>query len=167
MQQPIPNLKDISDLTTAMNMALVLMAKSYKLYYYTPNNNNQRISSNPHNRQIAQPTINMGQDRHMQMVRGNGRNQFREFAGQNARNQIGYNAWHIVGNQNGYNAIQNVRNQHGIEVMVMGIMTQLLIAQKEEAGIQLQAKEFDLMATVGDIDEIKKVTANCILIANL
>nr|GEW55179.1 Gag-Pol polyprotein [Tanacetum cinerariifolium] len=45
--------------------------------------------------------------------------------------------------------------------------TQLLIAQKEEAWIQLQAKEFDLMAVAGDIDEIEEVDANCILMANL
>nr|GEZ35629.1 hypothetical protein [Tanacetum cinerariifolium] len=31
-----------------------------------------RISSNPHNRQMAQPGMNLGQDRQMQMVRGNG-----------------------------------------------------------------------------------------------
>nr|GEV40096.1 hypothetical protein [Tanacetum cinerariifolium] len=43
--------------------------------------------------------MDMGQDRQMQMVGGNGGNQFREYAGQN------------VGNQNGYNAVQNVRNQ--------------------------------------------------------
>nr|GEV78633.1 hypothetical protein [Tanacetum cinerariifolium] len=41
--------------------------------------------------------------------------------------------------------------------------TKLLIAQKEEAGIQLQAEKFDLMVVVGDIDEIDKVNANCIL----
>ncbi|GKE17991.1 gag-pol polyprotein, partial [Tanacetum coccineum] len=35
------------------------------------------------------------------------------------------------------------------------LQTQLLIAQKVEVGIQLQAKEFDLMDFVGDIDEIK------------
>ncbi|GJX55318.1 hypothetical protein Tco_0285215 [Tanacetum coccineum] len=34
--------------------------------------------------------------------------------------------------------------------------TQLLIAQKEEAGIQLQAEEFDLMASTTDIDEIEE-----------
>nr|GEZ45594.1 ribonuclease H-like domain-containing protein [Tanacetum cinerariifolium] len=45
-----------------------------------------RISSNPRNRQIAQPGMNMGQDRHMQMVGGNGGNQFRQYAGQNVRN---------------------------------------------------------------------------------
>ncbi|GJW78878.1 hypothetical protein Tco_0140560 [Tanacetum coccineum] len=47
------------------------------------------------------------------------------------------------------------------------LQTQLLIAQKEEARIQLQAKEFDLMAVTGDIDEIKEVNANCILMVNL
>nr|GFC74578.1 hypothetical protein [Tanacetum cinerariifolium] len=39
--------------------------------------------------------------------------------------------------------------------------------QKEEAGIQLQAKEFDFMAVAGDLDEIEEVNANCILMANL
>ncbi|GKA42120.1 retrovirus-related pol polyprotein from transposon TNT 1-94 [Tanacetum coccineum] len=37
----------------------------------------------------------------------------------------------------------------------------------EEAGIQLQAEEFDLMAAAGDLHEIKEVNANCILMANL
>nr|GEW87538.1 hypothetical protein [Tanacetum cinerariifolium] len=36
-------------------MALSLMAKAFKLNYATPTNKNQRISSNPRNRQIAQP----------------------------------------------------------------------------------------------------------------
>nr|GFB71776.1 hypothetical protein [Tanacetum cinerariifolium] len=35
-------------------MTLVLMAKAFKLNYLTPVNNNQIISSNPRNRQIAQ-----------------------------------------------------------------------------------------------------------------
>ncbi|GJU64429.1 retrovirus-related pol polyprotein from transposon TNT 1-94, partial [Tanacetum coccineum] len=47
------------------------------------------------------------------------------------------------------------------------LQTQLLIAQKEEAGIQLQAEEFDLMAAARDLDEIEEVNANCILMANL
>nr|GFD55516.1 Gag-Pol polyprotein [Tanacetum cinerariifolium] len=47
------------------------------------------------------------------------------------------------------------------------LQTQLLIAQKEEAGIQLKAKEYDLMAAAADLDEIKKVNANCILMGNL
>nr|GEX12481.1 retrovirus-related Pol polyprotein from transposon TNT 1-94 [Tanacetum cinerariifolium] len=47
------------------------------------------------------------------------------------------------------------------------LRTQLLIALKEEAGIQLQAEEFDLMAAAADLDEINEVNANCILMANL
>ncbi|GJU20305.1 retrovirus-related pol polyprotein from transposon TNT 1-94 [Tanacetum coccineum] len=71
MQQPLPNPEDIIDPTTAMNMTL-----------------------------IAQPGMNMGQDRQMQMVGGNGGNQFRQYDGQNVRNQNGYNAIQNVGNQN-------------------------------------------------------------------
>nr|GEY93441.1 integrase, catalytic region, zinc finger, CCHC-type, peptidase aspartic, catalytic [Tanacetum cinerariifolium] len=40
-------------------MALALMAKAFKLNYSTATNNNQRISSNPRNRQIAQPEIQL------------------------------------------------------------------------------------------------------------
>ncbi|GJZ52684.1 hypothetical protein Tco_0607569 [Tanacetum coccineum] len=122
MQQPMIHPEDISDPTNAMNRALVLIDKAFKLNYSTPTNNNQRISSNPRNRQIAQPGMNMGQDRHMEMVGG--------IANQNA-------------NQNG-----NVRLMRRDAAY---LQTNLLIAQKEEAGIQLQAEEFDLMAVVGDI----------------
>nr|GEV69462.1 hypothetical protein [Tanacetum cinerariifolium] len=101
MEQPTPNPEDITNLTTVMNMALALMAKAFKLNYSTPTNNNQKISSNPRNRKIAQPGMNMGQDRHMQMVGDNGETQFRQYAGQN------------VGNLNGYNVVQNVGNQNG------------------------------------------------------
>nr|GFC64070.1 hypothetical protein [Tanacetum cinerariifolium] len=38
------------------------------------------------------------------------------------------------------------------------LQTQLLIAQKEEVGIQLQVEEFDLMAAAADLDEIKEYT---------
>nr|GFC69224.1 hypothetical protein [Tanacetum cinerariifolium] len=84
LQQPMPNPKDITDPTTAMNMALALMAKAFKLNYSTPTNNNQRISSNPKNRQIAQPGMNIGQDRQIQMVRARAEG---NAAGQNG-NQI-------------------------------------------------------------------------------
>nr|GFB81456.1 hypothetical protein [Tanacetum cinerariifolium] len=40
------------------------------------------------------------------------------------------------------------------------LQTQLLIAQKEEAGIQLQAEEYDIMAVAADLDEIEEVNAN-------
>nr|GEX93623.1 hypothetical protein [Tanacetum cinerariifolium] len=115
LQQPTPNPEDITDPTTSMNMALSLMAKAFKLNYSTPTNNNQRISSNPRNRQIAQPGMNMGQDRQMQMIRGNGGNQFRQYAGQNTGNLNGYNAVQNVGNQVNQNPrIQNDGNQNQI-----------------------------------------------------
>nr|GEY67920.1 hypothetical protein [Tanacetum cinerariifolium] len=67
-----------------------------------PTNNNQRTSSNPYNRQIAQPVMSMSQDRQTQNVGGNGRNQFRQYAGQVTQNQQGYNAWQNgIANQNG------------------------------------------------------------------
>nr|GFC11176.1 hypothetical protein [Tanacetum cinerariifolium] len=103
LQQSMLNPEDITDSTTAMNMALALMAKAFKLNYSTPTNNNQMISSNPKNRQISQPGMNMGQDRQMQMVRGNGGNQFRQYAGQNAGNPAGYND--VIGNQVIQNAV--------------------------------------------------------------
>nr|GEZ75023.1 hypothetical protein [Tanacetum cinerariifolium] len=107
------------------------------------------------------------QDRHMQMVGGNGENQFRQYTGQNVKNLNGYNAVHNVtraeGNAAGHNGNQIRPRRRDVAYL----QTQLLIAQKEEAGIQLQAEEFDLMAATADLDEIEEVNANCILMANL
>nr|GEW04314.1 hypothetical protein [Tanacetum cinerariifolium] len=47
------------------------------------------------------------------------------------------------------------------------LQTQLQIAQKDEAGIQLNYEEFDFMAAAGAYDEIEKVTARCHLEDNL
>nr|GEX21897.1 putative ribonuclease H-like domain-containing protein [Tanacetum cinerariifolium] len=158
MKPPMTSLEDINNLTEATNAALILFAKAFQLS--TPTNNNQRTSSNPRNL---------------------------------AQNQQGFNAWKNGGIQGAQNAgVQSGGNQNGL-VVVPGIashsetgnvvaaraeamprrrddaylQTRLLIAQKEEAGIQLQAKEFDFMATAGDLDEIEEVNANCILMANL
>nr|GFC61653.1 hypothetical protein [Tanacetum cinerariifolium] len=128
------------------------MAKAFKLNYSTPTNNNQRISSNPRNKQIAQP--------------GN-RNQ----------NQIGN------GNLVAARAEGNAAGQHGNQIRCYNCrgvghyarnctvrpdkVLQLLITQKEEAGIQLQAEEYDLIAAAADLDEIEEVNANCNLMANI
>nr|GFD30531.1 hypothetical protein [Tanacetum cinerariifolium] len=115
--------------------------------------------------------MNMGQDRQMQIVGGNGGNQFRQYTGQNAGNLAGYN--HIIGNQVIQNAVQNPRVQivgnHNCLIGVHGNGNQIgnVIAQKEEAGIQLKAEECDLMAAAADLDKIEEVNANCILMANL
>nr|GFB55645.1 hypothetical protein [Tanacetum cinerariifolium] len=120
--------------------------------------------------QIAQPDMNMGQDRQMQMIRGNGENQFRQYARQNAGNLAGYND--VIGNQVNKNQIGNgnlvaaraegnAAGQNGNQIRCSNCRG------KEEAGIQLQAKEFDLMAATADLDEIEEVNANYILMANL
>nr|GEU84346.1 retrovirus-related Pol polyprotein from transposon TNT 1-94 [Tanacetum cinerariifolium] len=98
----------------------------------------------------------MGQDRQMQMVGGNGGNQFRQYVGQNAGN-LNRGVGHFAKN----NMVRPRRRDAAY------LQTQLLSAQKEEAGIQLQAEEFDLMAAAADLDEIEEVNANCILMANL
>ncbi|GKE80819.1 hypothetical protein Tco_1550819, partial [Tanacetum coccineum] len=72
--------------------------------------------------------MNMRQDRHMQMVGGNGGNQFRQYAGQNIGNQNGYNAVQNVKNQVVQNVvqnpgIQNVENHNGL-IVVLGIANQ-------------------------------------------
>nr|GEZ94697.1 hypothetical protein [Tanacetum cinerariifolium] len=166
MQQPMPNLEDITHPTN-------------------------RISSNLRNKQIAQPGINMGQDRQMQMVGGNDGNQFRQYAGQNVgnlnRNQNGLIvvpgnanpngngnliAARTEGNATGHNGNQiRCYNCRGVGHFARNctvktrrrdaafLHTQLLIAQKEEAGIQLQAEEFDLIAAVADLDKIEEVNA--------
>nr|GFC08105.1 hypothetical protein [Tanacetum cinerariifolium] len=187
MQPLMTSLEDINDPTEAINATLILFAKEFQLIALT--NNNQRTSSNPRNRQISQPVLNMGQDRQTQNVRGNSRNQFRNYAGQVAQNQQGYNAWKNGGFQGAQNAIQNAGvqnsgNQNGL-VVVLGIGNQsgtplwprvlemgikpgaTTVEDWEEAKIQLQAEEFDFMAVAGDLDEIEEVNTNCILMANL
>nr|GEW93430.1 hypothetical protein [Tanacetum cinerariifolium] len=150
MQQPMPNLKDIIDPTTTMNMALFLMAKAFKLNYSTPTNNNQRISSNPRNRKIAQ-----------------------------SGNQNGYNTVQNVGNQNPNgngnlvaaraegNVTGNNVDLDKIEEVNANYILMANLQQASTSGIQLQAEEYDLMAAAADLDEIKEVNANCILLANL
>nr|GFA58697.1 hypothetical protein [Tanacetum cinerariifolium] len=166
LQQPMPNPEDITDPTTAINMALILMAKAFKLNYSTPTNNNQRISSNLRNRQIAQPGMNMGQDKQMQMVGeirirlGMAARAEGNVAGQNGNQIRGYNHRGVGHYARNYTVRPRRRDAAYLQ-------TQLLIAQKEEAGIQLQAEEYDLIAAAADVDEIKEVNANCILMANL
>ncbi|GKB92395.1 integrase, catalytic region, zinc finger, CCHC-type containing protein [Tanacetum coccineum] len=109
---------DISNPTTAFNMALALMAKAFTLNDTTPTNNNQRSSSNPSSMQIAQPGMNMDQDRQMLMVEDNVGNQFRPNAMHNVGNQVVLNASQNpgvqnVGIQNGLSVVSEIANQHG------------------------------------------------------
>ncbi|GKE39880.1 reverse transcriptase domain-containing protein [Tanacetum coccineum] len=107
---------DISNPTTALDMALEFMSKVFQLNNTTPTNNNQRSSSNPCYSQIAQSGMNIDQDRQMLMVDDNVGNRFRENAVQIVGHLVGQNA---VQNQ----GTQNVRNQNGLSV-VLGIANQ-------------------------------------------
>ncbi|GJT95789.1 hypothetical protein Tco_1091307 [Tanacetum coccineum] len=123
----------------------------------------------------------------MLMVKDNVGNQFRSNAVQNVRNHVVLNAVQnlglpYVGNQNGLSVDLGIANQYGIRNVVTaraegngnGINENQIrcyncqgIAQKEEAGIQLNSEEFDFMAAAGAYDEIEEVTANCTLKDNL
>nr|GEV23449.1 retrovirus-related Pol polyprotein from transposon TNT 1-94 [Tanacetum cinerariifolium] len=77
----------------------------------------------------------MGEDRQIQNVRGKGRNQFGQIA-----------------NQSGTGNVVAAR----VEGTGIGNTGATTAEDWEEAGIQLQAKEFDFMAAAGDLDEIKE-----------
>nr|GEU92026.1 hypothetical protein [Tanacetum cinerariifolium] len=141
MQQPMPNPKDIIDPTTTMNMALVLMAKEFKLIYSTPTTTREfhqthaigkLLNQNPNRNDIVVAARAEGN------AIGNNGNQIRCY---NYRG-LGYFA---------KNCIVRPRRRDATY-----LQTQLLIAQKEEAGIQLQVEEFDLMAAAVDLYESGK-----------
>ncbi|GKC82252.1 reverse transcriptase domain-containing protein [Tanacetum coccineum] len=183
MQNP----KDISNLTTALDMELELMAKAFQLNNTTPTNNNQRSSLNPYYSQIAQSVQNVG-----------------NLVGQNVVQNQGIQN---VGNQNGLSVVPGIANQHGNGNVVAArakgnsngikgnpircyncqgeghytincivklgkqdaayLQKQIQIAQKEEAWIQLTSEEFDFMAAASTYDEIEEVNVNCTLKDNL
>nr|GEV29852.1 hypothetical protein [Tanacetum cinerariifolium] len=164
MQPPMTSLEDINDHPKAMNAALILFAKAFQLT--GPTNNNQRTSSNPCNCQNASVENGSNQNELVVIPRitnqnGTGNIVAARAEGSGNRNQARcYNCrgiGHIA-----RNCIARPRKRD-----VVYLQTQLLIAQKEEARIQLQAEEFDFMAVAGDLDEIEEVNANCIMMANL
>ncbi|GKA30081.1 hypothetical protein Tco_0716326 [Tanacetum coccineum] len=107
---------------------------------------------------IAQLGMNMGQDRQMQLVRGNGKDclDIQNLGVQN------------VGNQNGLIVVPRIANQNpNRNGNVVAARAEGNAIGNNEEGIQLQAEEFDLMAAITDLDEIKEVNAKCILMANL
>ncbi|GJV65594.1 hypothetical protein Tco_1476422 [Tanacetum coccineum] len=162
MQQPMPNPKDIIDLKTALNMALVLMANAFKLNYSTPTNNNQNFikTGRLHNWNgliVVSWIINPNPNRNGNVVAARAEGN----SNGNNGNQIRCYNCRVLGHLARNYTVRPRRRD------VAYLQTQLLIAQKEEAGIQLQAEEFDLIASTADLDEIEEVNANCILMPNL
>nr|GFA30899.1 hypothetical protein [Tanacetum cinerariifolium] len=182
MQPPMTSLEDINDPTKAMNATLILFAKAFQPS--APTNNNQRTSSNPHNCQLAQPNqqgFNAWQNGGIQGAQNagvqSGGNQNRLVVVPGIANQSGTGnvvAARDEGTGNGnqarcynYRGLGHIARNFTARPRRMDaayLQTQLLIAQKEEAVIQLQAEEFNFMAAAGDLDEIEEVNANCILL---
>nr|GEY38563.1 retrovirus-related Pol polyprotein from transposon TNT 1-94 [Tanacetum cinerariifolium] len=160
MQQPIPNPEDIIDPTTAMNMALVLMAKAFKINYSTTTIGFHQTHAigrllNRNGLIGVRGNANLNGNRNLVVARAEGNT-----AGHNG-NQIRCYNCRGVGHF-ARNCTVKPRKRDAAY-----LQTQLLIAQKEEAGIQLHVEEFDLMAAAADLNEIEEVNANCILMANL
>nr|GEV66202.1 hypothetical protein [Tanacetum cinerariifolium] len=138
----------------------------------------------------------MGQDRLTQNARGNGGNQFGQYAGQVAQNQQGFNAWQNGGIQGVQNAgVQSGGNQNGL-VVVLGIANQsrtgnVVVARAEGTRNWNQARCYNCRGLghiarnltarpkrrdaaylqtqllIGDLDEIEEVNTNCTLMVNL
>ncbi|GKD27548.1 retrovirus-related pol polyprotein from transposon TNT 1-94 [Tanacetum coccineum] len=151
---PMPNPEDISDPTTAMNMALVNTDRCKWLEVMVGISIDSMMGRMPEIRLGTIQGIRMG----ITNYNGNG-------------NVVAARA---EGNGNGNNANQiRCYNCRGMGHYarnctvrprrrdVAYLQTQLLIAQKEEAGIQLQAEEF-VMVAAGACEEIEEVNANCI-----
>nr|GEV59401.1 hypothetical protein [Tanacetum cinerariifolium] len=176
---------------------LALMANSNNPYAFpAPHQDqpsfNQKYMQQPmpNPEDIIDPTTTMNMAlAQMQMVGGNGGNQFWQYARQNAGNLTGYDDVLNIGNQVIQNAVKNLRvqnigNQNGL-IGVQGNGNQNLIgngnllAARAEGnaagpnGNQIRCyncrgvEEYDLMAATADLDEIEEVNANCILMANL
>ncbi|GJY84856.1 reverse transcriptase domain-containing protein [Tanacetum coccineum] len=118
LQHLMQNPRDILNPTTALDMALEFMSKSFQLNNTTPTNNNQRSSSNPCYNQFAQSGMNIDQARQILMVDDNDGNQFRPNAIPNVGNQVVLNASQNpgvqnVGNQNRLSVVSEIANQYG------------------------------------------------------
>nr|GEX63298.1 integrase, catalytic region, zinc finger, CCHC-type, peptidase aspartic, catalytic [Tanacetum cinerariifolium] len=189
MQPPMTSLEDINDPTKVMNAALILFAKAFQL---TAPTNNQMTSSNPRNLCWTSGTESarvqclaewwdsscskcISECECSEWWYQNGLVVVPRIANQNGTGNVvdAMAEGTINGNQaRCYNCRELGHIARNCTARLRRrddayLQTQLLIAQKKEAGIQLQEEEFDFMAAAGDLDEIEEVNANCILMANL
>ncbi|GJQ98972.1 hypothetical protein Tco_0521957 [Tanacetum coccineum] len=160
MHQPIPNPEDITDPTTAMNMALALMAKAFKLNYFNATINTQENFNNLTDADVGAKCGNsldsmlgrtlVSKPGIMPSTEWVGIRLFKmQFRIRVFRDKV-YNTAEM-----GHLARKCTVRPRRRDAAYL--QTQLLIAQKEEAGIQLQAEEFDLMAAAADLDEIEEI----------
>nr|GFC31826.1 hypothetical protein [Tanacetum cinerariifolium] len=128
------SLEDINDPSEVMNAALILFAKEFQLT--TPTNNNQRTSSSPRNRQIAQPSMNMSQDRQIQNIGGNVQNP----GVQNVGNQNGIVVVPGITNQNGTGNIVALRAEDQGEGMLLIFRLSCSLLKRKKQGFNFKQK---------------------------
>ncbi|GKB19609.1 hypothetical protein Tco_0853532 [Tanacetum coccineum] len=147
------NLGDISNPTTALDMAFEFMSKAFQLNNTTPTNNNQRIQN--------QGIQNAKNQNGLIVISG--------IANQNPNRNGNVVIAQAEGNANGNNGNQircyncqgddhlacNCRVKPGKQDAAY-LQKQMQIALKEEAGIQLTQEEFDFMADAGAYEEIER-----------
>nr|GEY26916.1 retrovirus-related Pol polyprotein from transposon TNT 1-94 [Tanacetum cinerariifolium] len=145
MQQPMPNPEDITDPTTN-----VWNLNGYNDVQNVRNQVIQHAVQNPRIQNGVQGNANQNPNGNGNLVAARAEG---KATGHNG-NQIRCYNWRGVGHF-ARNCMVRPRRRDAAY-----LQTQLLIAQKEEVGIQLQAKEFDLMAAAADLEMIKEVNAN-------
>ncbi|GJR57512.1 hypothetical protein Tco_1499674 [Tanacetum coccineum] len=146
MQQPMPNPEDISNPTTAINMALVLMVKvSNSTILHQPT-----MIKEFHQTHVTGWTIMLGQIAWITKL-----GIMRLSVVQGIANQ--YRNGNVVAARAEANGKQDATY----------LQKQIHITQMEEAGIQITSEEFDFMATAGACEETKRVNANCTIENNL
>ncbi|GJR38493.1 hypothetical protein Tco_1214177 [Tanacetum coccineum] len=147
------NLGDISNPTTALDMAFEFMSKAFQLNNTTQTNNNQRIQN--------QGIQNAKNQNGLIVISG--------IANQNPNRNGNVVIAQAEGNANGNNGNQircyncqgddhlacNCRVKPGKQDAAY-LQKQMQIALKEEAGIQLTQEEFDFMADAGAYEEIER-----------
>nr|GEW13734.1 retrovirus-related Pol polyprotein from transposon TNT 1-94 [Tanacetum cinerariifolium] len=138
MQPPMTFLEDTNDPTKAINAALILFAKAFQIT--APTNNNQRTSFNPRNRQIAQPVINMSQDRQIQNVKGNVQN----VGAQSGGNQNGLVVLLGIANQNGTDNVVAARAEDQEEGMLLIFRLSCSLLKRKKQGFNFKQKNLTL-----------------------
>ncbi|GKC35185.1 hypothetical protein Tco_1047569 [Tanacetum coccineum] len=123
--------------------ALALMAKAFTLNDTTSTNNNQRSSSNPSNMKIAQPGMNVDQDRQMLMVEDIVGNQFRL----NAMHNVGNPGVQNVGNHNGLSVVSEIANQHGDVNVVTASRMWFIMPATAQVLVRITEREYANMTT--------------------
>nr|GEU30695.1 hypothetical protein [Tanacetum cinerariifolium] len=164
MQNP----EDISNPTTALDMALEHLAMAFHLNNTTPTNNKKEVRQTLAT--VRFHNQNVRNQNRLSVVAGianqHGNGNVVAARAEGNSNEINKNLIRCYSCQKKGHYVSNCTVKPR-KIDVAYHQTQLQIAQKEKAGIQLNYEEFDFMTTAGAYDEIEEVNANCTLKDNL